>query len=95
MHAAGWVLLRHCAERAPVVPVPLAALVATQEAVGLAQLRRMTPLMVRTAAPPPLVVRWRGVLYLNDGHHRATAAWLCGEREIAAHLLDLDALLNN
>jgi hypothetical protein len=89
MHAAGWWLLRALARRAPVVEIALADLVATQDGVAVGTLDGMA---TTPPSDPPLIVRWRGVNYLNDGHHRATAAWLRGETRIAVRLLDLDAL---
>ena len=38
----------------------------------------------------PSVVKWKGEYILYDGHHRATAAKLLGEKEILAEVLDLD-----
>jgi hypothetical protein len=42
----------------------------------------------------PLVVSLNGKLYIADGHHRATAAWLAGEETIDAHYKDLDEETN-
>lgn len=38
----------------------------------------------------PVVVKVGGQKYLHDGHHRATAAWVRGERAIGARFVDLD-----
>lgn len=38
----------------------------------------------------PVVVKMGGELFLHDGHHRATAAWVKGERAIGARVVDLD-----
>lgn len=38
----------------------------------------------------PVVVKSGGQHYLHDGHHRATAAWVRGERAIGARLVNLD-----
>jgi hypothetical protein len=42
-----------------------------------------------TALPPLAVVRWRGVHYLHDGHHRAWIAWIRGHKEMLAKVIDL------
>jgi hypothetical protein len=38
---------------------------------------------------PPLVVRWSGKNYVADGHHRAAASWLRGDRAIDAKYVSL------
>lgn len=38
----------------------------------------------------PVVVKLGGEHFLHDGHHRATAAWVRGERAIGARVVDLD-----
>lgn len=38
----------------------------------------------------PVVVKVGGEYHLHDGHHRATAAWIRGERAIGARVVDLD-----
>lgn len=38
----------------------------------------------------PVVVKIDGKNYLHDGHHRATAAWVRGERAVGARVVDLD-----
>lgn len=38
----------------------------------------------------PVVVKIGGETYLHDGHHRATAAWVRGERAVGARVVDLD-----
>jgi hypothetical protein len=38
----------------------------------------------------PVIVKSGGQHYVHDGHHRATAAWVRGERAIGARVVDLD-----
>lgn len=38
----------------------------------------------------PVIVKHKGVHYIHDGHHRATAAWVRGERAVGARVVDLD-----
>lgn len=74
--------------RIPTVTVPIAALTATQPGVLLHALTaNTTPVGGDTA---PHVIQWRGVLYLEDGHHRAVRALINGQRVITARLLNLD-----
>jgi hypothetical protein len=39
----------------------------------------------------PIVIVHDGVFYLHDGHHRATAAYVRGEWQIRARVIDFDA----
>lgn len=39
----------------------------------------------------PVVVRWRGVHYIHDGHHRLTACWVLGGHEAQVRLVNFDA----
>jgi hypothetical protein len=84
---------------APVRKVPLDKLVSNgQKTVALG---RVSKYIADPGAPGthqgghhevdrPIVVKVGGQDVLYDGHHRATAAWCLGEKDIAAHVVDLD-----
>lgn len=88
-------------ENAPVERVPLNELHAIQHSV---KADRVAQYIAHPDAVPagtrdpkhgglidkPIVVVSGGVLYLHDGHHRATAAKLRGEQTIEARVADLD-----
>jgi hypothetical protein len=66
--------------------VYIADLVATQPGVLFHALVE-DPRVPVGADPYPHVVEWRGVMYLEDGHHRAMRALLRGERAIRVRYL--------
>lgn len=39
----------------------------------------------------PIIVKKGGTFWLHDGHHRATAAYLRGDKDLRVRLVDLDA----
>lgn len=41
---------------------------------------------------PIVVVKYQNKYYINDGHHRATAAYLLNKKDINAKLIDCDNL---
>lgn len=69
--------------------VYIADLVATQPGVLLHALTEDARVPVG-GDPYPHVVEWRGVLYLEDGHHRALRALLRGERAIRVRYLRIE-----
>lgn len=88
-------------DAAPVKPVPLDQIHAIQYSVKPA--RVVTFIDRPDAVPPgttdpkhegivdaPIVIKQDGKMYLHDGHHRATAAKLLGDRDIKARLVDFD-----
>ena len=40
----------------------------------------------------PIVVQYRGIRYIHDGHHRTTAEWALGHNKVEARFVDLDHL---
>ena len=85
-------------EAPPLVTVRLADLRATQEDVERAcvALHLRQPQIVSRSArdDKPLVARYRGQLYILDGHHRLTALRLKGRRTARVRFVDLDATEN-
>ncbi len=88
-------------DEAPIESVPLAELHGIQRSVNverLAQHLEDEDLVPEGKRSPnagmlvdlPVVVKMNGKDYLHDGHHRATAAWVRGERAIGARVVDLD-----
>lgn len=72
----------------PIRKVRIADLIAMQDGIYFA------PLMTDDVTPVggdryPHVVEWRGQLYLEDGHHRATKAMLRHQATILARVLVL------
>lgn len=91
-------------DAAPVASVPLASLHGIQHTVARARVEQYVrnPRLQRrgTRSPDhgglvdlPIVVRYRGVNYVHDGHHRATADFYRGGRLLECRFVDLDALL--
>lgn len=89
-------------DKAPVETVDLASLTGIQRTVNaerLAQHLEDENLIPEGQRSPhagmltdlPVVVKVDGQNYIHDGHHRATAAWVRGERAIGARVVDLDA----
>ncbi len=87
-------------ETAPLVRVPLASLVATQDDVARLEVARHIthPQLVAPGTTfrgrfhdKPIVVRYLGVLYIIDGHHRLEAARRKGRDHARVRLADLDA----
>lgn len=71
----------------PTEVVRIRDLVATQDGVYFAPLLQdVEPLF---GDPFPHVIRWRGVLYLEDGHHRVVKAALRGAVDVTARVLDV------
>jgi len=88
-------------EDAPIDTVDLDALTGIQKSVNVARLSQhledenLIPDGQRSTGAGmlvdlPVVVKFGGRHYLHDGHHRATAAWVRGERAIGARVVDLD-----
>lgn len=73
----------------PVEAVAVRALIATQGHLHIAALR---PEHRGSHSGDPLVhvVKWRGELYLEDGHHRIVREALAGSAVVRARVLDLD-----
>lgn len=92
--------LRRMTRNAPVVWISLGKLTATQPEVGREDVRphvtnrRLVPVGATRGSgliDLPVVVRYRDVYYIRDGHHRLTAARLRGESRARVRLVDLDA----
>lgn len=90
------------AEEAPIERVPLRGIIAIQSVVSAKRLDEhlSNPNVYAPGARTertgmlvdlPIVVRVGGKLMLHDGHHRATAALLLGEKSLLARVVDLDA----
>lgn len=83
--------------------VPLAALTAVQRTVNAERLEKHLgdPNLIpkgtkgdhRGLVDHPTVVRLGGKHYIHDGHHRATAALVRGDKDILARVVDLDAVM--
>lgn len=71
----------------PVAPFPISRLVATQPGVLFSAL--LDPQTPHGGDPLPHVIVWRGVTYLEDGHHRVMRAVINGQRRIRARYLVL------
>lgn len=88
-------------DEAPIKSVPLSELHGIQKTVNVERLSQhledenLVPEGQRSPhagmlVDLPVVVKLGGKDYLHDGHHRATAAWVRGERAIGARVVDLD-----
>jgi hypothetical protein len=88
-------------DKAPIKDVPLAKIHAIQYSVKPG--RVLTFIDRPDAVPPgyhdpehggivdePVVIKQDGKMYLHDGHHRATAAALMGDKTVKARLVDFD-----
>jgi hypothetical protein len=40
----------------------------------------------------PIVIQYQGLRFIHDGHHRTTAAWALGEKNVEARYVNLDAV---
>lgn len=71
--------------------VPLDSLVAMQDRVDPAKVESMRAAK-SSATPPkrPVVVQMNGRNYIADGHHRATAAFLDGERTLPVKIKNIE-----
>jgi len=69
----------------PTQSVPLNKLGTLQPQVAVSKLKNFSK-----EAPPVSVVKWRGKMILIDGNHRVSSAWVSGEKDIKAKVLDLD-----
>lgn len=72
--------------RQPVGEFMIDELVATQPGILFAALNEGT--VPYGGDPLPHVVRWQGVSYLEDGHHRVVRAALAGQRTVVARYLE-------
>lgn len=88
-------------EKAPIVPVPLRALIATQPTVDPNEVDSLADGRGNRAHPGkrnkfgllidrPIVVQRGGKLYIHDGHHRLAAADKKGDQSAPARLVNLD-----
>ena len=73
----------------PTAVLPIRELVATQPGVLLHALADDVPSPVG-GDPFPHVIRWRGCLYLEDGHHRVVRARLNGRRAVRVRVLAVE-----
>lgn len=89
------------AEDVPVTRVPLSGLTAIQRGVNmerLAQHLENPRLIEEDARAPghggrvgvPVLVRVGGKTYIHDGHHRAVANYIRGQKDMSARVVDLD-----
>lgn len=87
---------------APIVPVPLDKIWATQRTVNRERLDEhiRDPGMIKKGTrsansgariDAPIIVKKDGKLFCHDGHHRSTACWLKGQTSIMARLINLDS----
>jgi uncharacterized ParB-like nuclease family protein len=85
---AGLILREHD----PVTEVPLSALTATQNYAHRDKVVDSAEAAARKGHMRPItVVRHGGKLYIDDGHHRATATALAGRETVPARVYDWDA----
>lgn len=91
-------------DAAPVKDVPLASLHGIQHTVARARVAQYieNPKLARRGTRDklhgglvdlPIVVRFEGVNYVHDGHHRATAEFYSGGKLLECRFVDLDELL--
>jgi len=83
-----YLMMKHRLPKASVVKIAVDSLVAIQNSVSCAGVRRYK----RGDRNPILVARINGVNYIIDGTHRATAAWAMREPFVYAHYLEFRGL---
>jgi hypothetical protein len=69
--------------------VPLKGLVSTQD--GISDKFRGVPTNGGMHGKLPLIVKFKGVSYIEDGHHRLAAAAERGDQTVEARVVDLDS----
>lgn len=69
--------------------VPLKGLVSTQD--GISDKFRGVPANGGMHGKLPLIVKFKGVSYIEDGHHRLAAAAERGDQTVEARVVDLDS----
>jgi hypothetical protein len=76
-------------ENLVVQDVPLKGLVSTQD--GISENFRGVPAKGGIHNKLPLIVKFKGVSYIEDGHHRLAAAAERGDKTVEARVVDLDS----
>jgi hypothetical protein len=96
--------INHLIVSAPRKSVPLSTLHAIQHSVRADRVKEYIKYpevvpegakhaLAHTPVDVPIVIHHNGVNLLHDGHHRATASQLSGEKTIEARYIDLDAVV--